>query len=668
MGDALNTQFDAVLARFAEAWQAGMAPPVQRLARLSRDIHELCSLIAVDLEYRWRTSSLSDSTVDDSGFPQRPRVDDYAAVLGQPEVLGHAPLIAAEYRARLRWGDRPDRAEFAARFPDLKRELIDELARAEQEAFVENPTVTMSADSSVASRELPETLWTGIAMPTGSYNSIPPPKIGKFQAQKLLGRGAFGEVWLAEHPQLRRKVAIKIPRRDRQFSEAQLNEFLRESQRLATLHDIPGVVRVFDADETAGVPYIVSDYVDGESLDRRLSRAPFAPAEATRIVCELAKSLHQAHRLGLTHRDIKPSNILLDQTNRPHLADFGLSVTEHEQVQERPSTVGTFAYMSPEQARGESHLVDGRTDIYSLGAVYYQMLTRRTPFVASDADGYISQILSKEPRPPRMIDDQIPPELERICLKCLRKSVSERYSTANDIALELQAALSAPQARSRRTSWLAAAAAFVALVTAIVVWSNTPEPQQQQPTRTIGIVPKTVFASNPSPNSSLFQVNEADDQLQVVSDDLQLVKFGTLGLEDAVIEITVEVGELRSDYGTAGVFVGLRDTGDGNERAFQCIRVQQRSDGLFCARRTEYYYDPQLPQSRDSQEFGEFALETSSRVNRLELHTSQGSLAEVRWNGVLVEQLSDHDGQEGRNAIGDFGVYSQSSLAIFSDL
>jgi serine/threonine protein kinase len=264
-----------------------------------------------------------------------------------------------------------------------------------------------------------------------------PQRIGRYKIERVVGSGTFGVVYRAHDEQLGRVVAIKVPH-DKLVSRPEaIQMYLAEAQTVAGL-DHPNIVPVYDFASSVEVPcYIVSKYVDGSSLSARLKEGGLHHRAAANLVAAIAEALHAAHRKGLVHRDVKPGNILIDREGRPYLADFGLVLSD-DHIGQGPKYVGTPAYMSPEQASGEDHRVDGRSDIFSLGAVLYELLTGRQLFRAATQAELLHRVATYEPRPPRQYDEQIPKELERICMKALSKRASDRYSTAYDMAENLR--------------------------------------------------------------------------------------------------------------------------------------------------------------------------------------------------------------------------------------
>jgi WD40 repeat protein/tetratricopeptide (TPR) repeat protein len=293
------------------------------------------------------------------------------------------------------------------------------------------------------------------ASPTPSAPLPPLSQLGRFELCRELGHGAFGVVWLAHDPQLRRDVALKVPRVEALVSAAARQRFLREARAAAGL-DHPNVVPVFEAGEVDSICYIASAYCPGFTLAQWLKQRdePVPAREAALLVATLAEAVEHAHRRGVVHRDLKPSNVLLERvsgdeaqpTLSPRITDFGLAkLVEGEPGASAPGVqtesgaiVGTPCYMAPEQAGGHSKEVGPAADVYALGAILYELLTGRPPFQGETVLDVLLQVRAQEPVLPSSLRARLPRDLETICLKCLEKAPARRYASAQALADDLE--------------------------------------------------------------------------------------------------------------------------------------------------------------------------------------------------------------------------------------
>jgi serine/threonine protein kinase len=297
-----------------------------------------------------------------------------------------------------------------------------------------------------------------------------PERVGRFLVLGRLGKGGFADVYLARDAQSERRVAVKVPRSDKFATDEQIGKFLEEARKAGQLEH-PNIVPAYDFDRLpAGGCFVVMKYVEGGSLEAAMCERQFSPREIAELCAQIADGLDYAHLRKFVHRDIKPANILLDEKNRPHISDFGLAICEKHQHLHWGERAGTRAYMSPEQVRGESQYLDGRTDVWSLGVILYELLTRQKPFFSTDPVILEDQIKNREPKPPRSIDRRIPEELERICLQCLAKDISARCGSAAEVAEGLRSWLH-DRRRGRRVAALALTAITGMIAASLLLWA-----------------------------------------------------------------------------------------------------------------------------------------------------------------------------------------------------
>ena len=273
-----------------------------------------------------------------------------------------------------------------------------------------------------------------------------PQTLGRYQLERVLGKGAMGIVYEALDPKLHRKVAIKtilISQLDEETAKDFSMRFVREAHAVARLNH-PNIVQVYDFGEEGDMAYLVMEFIRGDELKSTLSTGrQFDRKECVRIMCELLDALEFAHEAGVVHRDIKPANVMLDSQGRAKLTDFGVArVTDsdrtHAERTQAGTVVGTPAYMSPEQIQGQR--IDRRTDIFSAGVILYQFLTGQKPFTGEGAWTVAKKIIQEDPPMPSSINMALSPEFDRVVAKALAKNPDQRFATAREFSQALKRA------------------------------------------------------------------------------------------------------------------------------------------------------------------------------------------------------------------------------------
>ncbi len=351
--------------------------------------------------------------------------------------------------ASSRDGRMPDFKAVTREHPELDAELRELWATAMLAADFGSAMVVSSSEVGVAvASENPS---------IGSFHkTMTLRRLGDFDIESELGRGGMGVVYKARQLSLNRQVALKMILPGRLATSADVARFRAEAEAAGKLKH-PHLVAVYEVGEIDGQPYFIMPLVEGTTLAKRLADGPLPPREAAELLIPVCRAVAEAHRHGILHRDLKPSNILIDHSGQPFVTDFGLakrltqanhdstlSANELANLSSLTATgavLGTPSYMAPEQAAGQRGEIGPASDVYSLGAVLYVMLTGRPPFQAASPVDTLLMVLEQDPILPRVLNPNADPDLELIALKCLQKPSDLRYVSADALADDLQAFL-----------------------------------------------------------------------------------------------------------------------------------------------------------------------------------------------------------------------------------
>jgi eukaryotic-like serine/threonine-protein kinase len=337
---------------------------------------------------------------------------------------------------------------------------LENLAKIQNDHTVEQPSALLSPPSATLNLGIDDSFDTGkvegAASPAKHGNTpVAIPKVPGFEILGELGRGGMGVVYKARQAKLNRLVALKMVLAGAHASPDQLARFYTEAEAVASLQHV-NIVQIFEVGEFEGLPFFSLEYVDGGMLSNRIDGKPRPPREAAETLVLLASAMAVAHECGIVHRDLKPTNVLLTRDGLPKITDFGLAKRlEGDSSQTKSGTLmGSPSYMSPEQARGETREIGTLSDLYSLGAILYELLTGRPPFVGPTVLETIMLVRNQEPVPPTRLQPKCPRDLETICLKCLQKEPSQRYSSCQKLADDLHHFLAGEPIKARPVSWI----------------------------------------------------------------------------------------------------------------------------------------------------------------------------------------------------------------------
>jgi WD40 repeat protein len=392
--------------RFEQAWRESGSPVIEQFlpdATASSYAGTLIELVQIDLEMCWKAANAAHRANGGAETLVMPRVESYLSRFPQlKESRLLLDLIREEYSLRKRFGQTPPISEYRSRFPQVVHTDADLLDDEER--------------------------------PAG-----PPIEIPGYAILGTLGEGGMGIVYLARQLSLNRQVALKLISAGPMARAEELARFRAEAEAVAQLQD-PNIVQIYEIGQYAGRPYLALEFVEGESLDQRMRGKPISTNQAAQWSHTLAVAMHHVHQRGIVHRDLKPANVMVRSDGVLKITDFGLArqLAESASLTVTGSVIGTPSYAPPEQAAGQTRDMGPAGDIYSIGAILYEMLTGRPPFRGESAAETILQVLREEPVSVSRLRPDVSKDLATICHKCLQKEPRKRYATADALAEDLR--------------------------------------------------------------------------------------------------------------------------------------------------------------------------------------------------------------------------------------
>jgi hypothetical protein len=409
---------------------------------------DLITKIRADQCERW---ARGERILVEEYFRQHPELsaDEEAAV----------DLICSEILMREQLGERPQSDEYISRFPQYAESLrsqfeLHSLLRITLPLPPPPVATGQCADGNETSSPLTE------ATPPRTPQAAPKalgevPIIPGYEILDRLKPGGQGTVYKARQLKLNRLVALKVLHPDTHAFACDIFARIQHEARAAAALNHPHIVQVYDFDVQAGQAYFTMEYVEGGSLADRLAAGPLSPAEAVRLIEHLARALHAVHEKGIVHRDLKPGNVLLSSAGELKVADFGLAKVLDADASQFPTgaIVGTLSYMAPEQAAGKSSEVGRAADVWALGAILYEALTKQRAFPTTNELDTLHRVRHIDPTPPRQLRPELPRDVETICLKCLEKDPRKRYPSALALAEDCAAFVAGEPIKARPRLW-----------------------------------------------------------------------------------------------------------------------------------------------------------------------------------------------------------------------